>query len=688
MNWPALLDHIAWVGKGMCFESIMSILEWSLLYVIRKSLLLRLVAIAAMAVVAFVTCFVGSPRDLVTAAPHTITPVPHPFDPDWLEVKVMIDRKCLGCHRADLKERTNLSSYEALITAKTEGGDPVIVPGKPSDSVFWEYVAWNALAEADSEHPDEPMMPEDRLEWLSAGQLEIVHRWIKNGALQYLLPDKCDIRPLMEIDFPSAKQCQPCHERQYDQWSRSMHAYAQNSPVFEAFNLTLVERTGGTIGTFCSRCHTPIGTALGENASRRNIHRSRRSLESVTCVVCHRRRHGQYKNNGRLVAEPGDLFETCMFGPFDDSVSAETSHQSAGFAYIKSSQFCGDCHDVTAPNGVRNEEAFSEWQNSPAAKQGITCQNCHMGPVQGIPIADNDREWGPAAVVPGVPKEQMPVRPLSDHTFAGPDYSLLPDTEFPHKLDWMYEIDYRDQDRLTPYQIKTLEELRRKNRESLRKADEKRYELLGNAARLCVTHPETARRNSKLDIHVDVQSLVAGHSFPTGFTAERQIWVSVKVVGPDGQLVFVSGGLDHNQDLLDDHSHDVITGKLPRDRHLLNFQNKFIALTNKGTERSVVISVNRHIAPTIVLRPQTRPSILHGRPFDFRIAKASIPPLEKIGQSYPVYVPDCPGPYRVHVKLNFRHLPPTLLDHVGTPHLKHLLEIVVLDEYQSVVNVW
>jgi hypothetical protein len=654
----------------------------------RKLLPLRLLTLVTIVVVAGLLWVVGSPRAPVSAAPHTVTPVPHPFDPDWLDVKIMIERKCLGCHRTDLQDRTDFSSYEALIAGKTESNDPVISPGKPSNSVFWEYVAWNALAEADCPHPDEPMMPEDRHEWLTAGQLEIVHRWISNGALEYALPDQCNIRPLLETDFPSAKQCAPCHERQYDQWSRSMHAYAQNSPVFEAFNLTLVERTGGTIGTFCTRCHTPIGTALGENGSRRNIHRSRVSLESVTCVVCHRRKHGMYKNNGRLTPEPGGLLETCMFGPFDDSTSVETSHPSAGSAYIKSSQFCGDCHDVTAPNGVRLEEAFSEWQNSPAAKQGITCQNCHMGPVQGIPIADKDRPWGPAAVVPGVPVEQMPLRPLSDHTFAGPDYSLLPDTEFPFKLDWMYEVDYRDDSKLTPYQIKTLEELRRKNRKSLRKADEKRYELLGNTARLHVAHPDRAAPGDHIIIRVDVQSLLAGHSFPTGFTAERQVWVSVDVSSPDGQTVFASGGLDHNRDLLDDHSHDVITGKLPRDKHLLNFQNKFTVLTNKGTERTTVVSVNRHIAPTTVLRPQSQPAILFGRAGDFRIAKASLPPLQSLGHNYPVSLPDCPGPYTVRVQLNHRHLPPTLFDHIGVPHLKHLLEIVVLDEYESVVRVW
>jgi len=130
---------------------------------------------------------------------------------------------------------------------------------------------------------------------------------------------------------------------------------------------------------------------------------------------------------------------------------------------------------------VRLEEAFSEWQNSPAAKAGITCQQCHMGPVQGVPIPDHQRPLGRAADVPGVNAEKLPLRHLTDHTFAGPDYSLLPDTEFPYKLDWMYETDYRDAKRLTPHQQRTLTELRRKNRASLLKADAKRYELLGNS---------------------------------------------------------------------------------------------------------------------------------------------------------------------------------------------------------------
>ena len=76
-------------------------------------------------------------------------------------------------------------------------------------------------------------------------------------------------------------------------------------------------------------------------------------------MVCHRRRYPQYKSSGRVQMEPGDTFSQCMFGPFESSVSSEVGgHASAATPYLRTSQFCGECHDVTSPGGVRNEEAF------------------------------------------------------------------------------------------------------------------------------------------------------------------------------------------------------------------------------------------------------------------------------------------------------------------------------------------
>ena len=233
---------------------------------------------------------------------------------------MLLAQKCVACHRPDC-ERTDLSSYESLMAARDEGDTPLVVPGRPEESPLWDYVSWNARAELDSDLMDTPMMPPEHAEWLTAGQQETIRRWIARGALQYELPSTCSTRPLLEMDFPSARECKACHPKQYTEWSRSMHAYAQHSPVMEAFNLTLIERTSGTIDTFCTRCHTPLGTALGENGSRRNVHRSRLSMEGVTCVVCHRVKQPYYKASTRHALVPGKTIDGCMYGPFDDAVS-------------------------------------------------------------------------------------------------------------------------------------------------------------------------------------------------------------------------------------------------------------------------------------------------------------------------------------------------------------------------------
>ncbi len=624
---------------------------------------------------------------MLTAAPHIIDPTDHPYDPDWPEVFWVLRTKCNGCHRPGT-DRHDFTSYAAIIGGGVDGDSPVVVPGDPSESPLWQQVVWNHADSPDSPYDVEPSMPLDHKDWLTDGQLAAMERWIARGALDLQLPTTCNIRPITEIDFPSAKECAACHPTHYEQWSRSMHAYAQHSPAFEAFTLTLIERTGGTLGTFCTRCHTPIGVSLGETASTRNVHRSRISMEGVTCVVCHRLQQPYYKASGRLPVEPGQVLDVCLFGPFENPVSIETNtHEATKSHHLTSAAFCGACHDVTSPEGVRLEEAFSEWQNSPAADDGVTCQHCHMGPVQGVPIPRPQRPHGKIAVIPGVDPSVFPDRPLSDHSFAGPDYSLLPDTEFPHKLDWMYETDYRIAENLSPHQRETLTELRLENRRLLKDADVKRYELLRNAAEINVSHPSSANAGREIRVRVDVTSKFAGHNFPTGFTAERQAWVSVTLTDPHGRIVYATGDVDTNGDLRDEHSHFVETGELAYDRKLLNFQSKFVSLTAQGTERSLIIPVNRHLTPLNVVRPATGIAQSLGRPLTFRVAKSSLPPLQTAGRTYTIDLTHQPGTYRLCVHLNYRHLPPALFDKIGIPHLKHLLETVVIDEYTTVITV-
>src|SRR5690606_12641447 len=148
------------------------------------------------------------------------------------------------------------------------------------------------------------------------------------------------------------------------------------------------------------------------------------------------------------------------------------------------------------------------------------------------------RPMGYAAVMPGV---ELKRRPLTDHTFAGPDYSLLPDTEFPEKLDCTYEIDYTRAHLLPEYHQRTRSSLRERNQQSLAQATALRHQLLKNAAKLTVVGPDTVTSGRRASINVSVTSLFEGHNFPTGFTEERQAWVEVTVVDQDGKVLYCSG---------------------------------------------------------------------------------------------------------------------------------------------------
>ena len=144
------------------------------------------------------------PASGLNATPHTISYVDHPYDPDWPDVYLILTNKCIGCHRKNNdQDLGDLSTYEAIIACRDYDDEPVVKPGRADDSALYNMVAWNVHAVRDSKLPGEPDMPPERHEWLTAGQLATLKRWINNGALRYKLPDHCSPAPLMEQDFPS-----------------------------------------------------------------------------------------------------------------------------------------------------------------------------------------------------------------------------------------------------------------------------------------------------------------------------------------------------------------------------------------------------------------------------------------------------------------------------------------------------
>ena len=595
--------------------------------------------------------------------------------------------------------------------------------------------------------------------------------------------------------YPSAKTCSACHPKQYAEWSVSQHAYTQMSPVYMAFQMAVNALTSSTNGDFCIRCHNPIGMNMEESLFISNLERPASSREGITCSVCHRISQNYGKVSGRLslVQGPmhskifgpsgGDELDRVIADPAEEGFRVVTNPLERGaivhaevhkFEPLTSSAFCGTCHDVTLLNGFRLEEAFSEFKQTGAAADGVTCQDCHMGKVQG---AVSGYEHGPAAVINGIPTKP---RKLTNHFFAGPDYSLIHPGIFPHNVEatdiadiatWL-DFDHRagwgtdefeemaetaeeaadglfdsyeelaealaeGANELELDDFQELIELLREavaaseapaavgayaklaamadsvvemaadgqakaeqftaaraatetvvstlginftddwsdssdradarevldvQFERLEWAREQRLEVLRNGYKLDDIVVESAGPGG-IEFSVVVRNGTDGHAVPTGFDAERLVFLEVTVTNSDGEVVYVSGDRDPNGDVRDSHSIFVHNGDLPVDRDLFSLQSKFLVRLFRGGEREQVLAVNKSVSPQPFIRPETRPTVLYGRPRGARKHKMTIEPMGSRTASYAISGERLggAGPYAVRVRLVAQSIPVNLL---------------------------
>jgi len=108
-------------------------------------------------------------------------PVSLATNSEWSRVAEILTTKCARCHHAK-SDLPDLSGYDAVMAALTEGGEPVVVPGSLAESWLWEQVFWNHGPKADAERSGKAEMPPNPSERLTTDQLASVERWIRNGA--------------------------------------------------------------------------------------------------------------------------------------------------------------------------------------------------------------------------------------------------------------------------------------------------------------------------------------------------------------------------------------------------------------------------------------------------------------------------------------------------------------------------
>ncbi|WP_428265833.1 hypothetical protein [Haliangium sp.] len=326
------------------------------------------------------------------------------------------------------------------------------------------------------------------------------------------------------------------------------------------------------------------------------------TMDGISCVFCHQvagpvqpglARVGRYEGNpswtsaatGRVfpsrpedalgqfgVANSGYLLAPTVFladQPSEVLVpgGAHARPPAATKQYLRSSAFCGACHDVrlfgTDVIGVvargehfkRLRNAYSEWQAWGAGERAqgrpvAECQDCHMSLYPGVCVPDADRssesdpdrrDLAQRACPPGTamsprppgvypsarPAAGTPAATVTTHYFSGVDHSLDP------TLDPAFLDDPTLDVAGIPMGARSRRDL-----------------LLARAIEFELGRVEA--RGDRLEIPIDIENVGAGHRIPAGFSQEREIWVHLRVVDAQGRTVYEVGRVDRpDQDLGD-----------------------------------------------------------------------------------------------------------------------------------------
>ena len=290
-------------------------------------------------------------------------------------------------------------------------------------------------------------------------------------------------------DFENPERCANCHRQIYDDWSKSMHAYAWEDKWYRPDYILAHQQTDGATDTLCGACHAPIAARTGLLPPADGSKFDATSRRGISCDFCHTVSGVEQMYNMGHVSEPGNV----KFGPRGDGRSLY--HEVKNSQIHDKSEMCGACHMVIHPaTGVHIIDTWDDWKNNEYGKQNISCQDCHMTPGPSI-----NKTPGRASLM-GKRRDNV-----AFHGFIGGS-SYVQD-----------ELGHKEQAEMS--------------REFLRAAAE-------------VKLAENVTADGTLELTVDVHNVGAGHKIPTGTTYIRIMWLQVEVVDNAGKLVYSSGQID------------------------------------------------------------------------------------------------------------------------------------------------
>jgi len=128
------------------------------------------------------------------------------------------------------------------------------------------------------------------------------------------------------------------------------------------------QETGGRARGICLRCHAPAAVLSGDLQVREPI-----SQEGIACDFCHSIASVNLQKRDQPFRV---VLDGVKRGPLSEAVSP--AHEIAKSDLHKSPELCAGCHEYVNEHGVSVLSTYTEWLASPQAKEGTTCQDCHM----------------------------------------------------------------------------------------------------------------------------------------------------------------------------------------------------------------------------------------------------------------------------------------------------------------------
>jgi nitrate/TMAO reductase-like tetraheme cytochrome c subunit len=318
-------------------------------------------------------------------------------------------------------------------------------------------------------------------------------------------------------EFTPPSTCAGCHEKEYKEWTGSVHYLAFQDPIYQGELNKGVKAVGHEITRQCEGCHSPAGMVTGEIKGAGISGLNEMAKAGVSCDICHSvsgvthwQTPSHEPENGSFILTPGidskDGVKLLKRGPNKPKDGCGGGfHECVESRLHLQAELCASCHQVYHYDShFPIESTYLEWKHGPYAQKNILCQDCHMVNLQ---VFKNSAE-----------RFIKPDDAEYRHYFNGANYLLTYLAAAAAKKDGNNEL---AGNLMNQYEMSV---------ERLKSAGELEISPVYNRGKLA-------------EIMVRIKNVRAGHNLPTSLTNVRQMWIEITAKDEKGKVLMTSGAL-------------------------------------------------------------------------------------------------------------------------------------------------